>query len=114
MRFLLVFGAFVFSACDSKTQTQVFVELRPTADVLRTKVVAAAKAVEKRPYVDPDSKCKAPKTLTPVGPTLTRVGPMAFPSVEAAAFGEPVMKRIVPSTNVAAPAPSAMDEIVAD
>ena len=39
--------AFVSLACHSKSQTQVYEEARPAADVLRAKTVAAAKIIEK-------------------------------------------------------------------
>lgn len=64
MRSRLLVVLLAFSACDSKTQKQVFEELRPAADALRAKVVAAAKVVEKRPPVSADSTCLAPEPLT--------------------------------------------------
>jgi hypothetical protein len=52
------------SACNIKTEKQIYDEARPVGDALRAKVVRAAGLVEKRPPVPAGSTCKAPKKLT--------------------------------------------------
>ena len=52
------------SACNIKTEKQVYDEARPVGDALRAKLVLATRLVEKRPPVPAGSTCKAPKKLT--------------------------------------------------
>ena len=56
--------AVVLTACNSKTQKQVYDESRPAADVLRVKVVSAAALIDKKPPTPSTSTCKASKKLT--------------------------------------------------
>jgi hypothetical protein len=55
---------FVSLACNSKTQTQVYAEARPAADVLRAKTLAATKLIEKQAAAPAVSTCKPTKKLT--------------------------------------------------
>jgi hypothetical protein len=60
----LVVLTFVSLACNSKSQTQVYAEARPAADVLRAKTVAAAKIVDKLASPPSGATCKTTKKLT--------------------------------------------------
>jgi hypothetical protein len=60
----LVALAFVSLACKSKTEEQVYSEVRPAADALRAKTLAATKLVEKQPIPPSGASCKSKKKLT--------------------------------------------------